>query len=417
MKISYLVAKWQIRRVFGPLALLSLFLALNAQAADGISVKVETFLSAELISGPHYTMAPKAEIRRAIAFYNLDTSYGKTKVSGTVALLERIDELRAIATLEEMKKTDVYTDAVKKSAGGPLDTGKALVDDPVGTVSDTAKGLGGFLADVGYSIVSDDPSQENVAKTATGFSAAKRKLAHQLGVNPYSSFEPLQDHMSEIAWTMVGGGLTVTAAFSMINNTAGLVVRVTAGSNKARTLVRDNSPRKLKNHNIEALEAMGVSEDLAEAVLDNHNFDPEAITRIVVALQELAGVDGRGDLVGRIALVATPSQATKARDWMELLASYHATVAPAKSLIIVSTAPFLVDAKGKVHGVFPTDYITTDPSIEAGIGNVSKKVAAMKLKLGPFYATGKIDPKMKGMLRDAGWAEVHDHAENLLRKE
>jgi hypothetical protein len=396
---------------------LSVSMALNAQETGGIRVKVETFLPSELISGPHYTMAPKAEVRRAIAFFKLNTSYGKTQVSGTVALLERIDELRAIATLEDMKKTDVYTDALKKSAGGPLDTAKALVDDPVGTVSDTAKGLGSFFADVGYSIVSGDPSQENVAKTALGFGAAKRKLAHQLGVNPYSSFEPLQDHMSEIAWTMVGGGLTVTAAFSQIGNTAGQVVRITAGSNKARMLVRDKSPRELRNHNIEALEAMGMNEDLAEAVLDNHNFDPEAITRIVVALQDLKGVDGRGDLVGRIALVATPSQATKARDWTELLASYHATVAPARSLIIVSTAPFLVDASGKVHAVFPTDYITTDPAIEAGISTVSKAVAAMKLKLGPFYATGKIDPKMKGMLREAGWTEVHDRAEKILRTE
>jgi hypothetical protein len=236
-------------------------------------------------------------------------------------------------------------------------------------------------------------------------------------VNPYSSFEPLQDHMSEIAWTMVGGGLTVTAAFSQISNTAGQVVRITAGSNKARMLVRDKSPRELRNHNIEALEAMGMNEDLAEAVLDNHNFDPEAITRIVVALQDLKGVDGRGDLVGRIALVATPSQATKARDWTELLASYHATVTPARSLIMVSTAPFLVDAKGTVHGVFPTDYITTEPAIETGISTVSKVVAGKKLKLGPFYATGKIDPKMKEMLRDAGWAEVHDHAEKILRKD
>lgn len=223
MKMNLLPVLHPLRGIILALLSMSVPLALNAQETGGIRVKVDTFLPAELISGPHYTMAPKAEVRRAIAFFKLDTSYGKTEVAGTVALLERIDELRAIATLENMKKTDVYTDALKKSAGGPLDTAKALVDDPLGTVSDTAKGLGSFFADIGYAIVSDDPSQENVAKTALGFGAAKRKLAHQLGVNPYSSFEPLQDHMSEIAWTMVGGGLTVTAAFSQIGNTAGQV--------------------------------------------------------------------------------------------------------------------------------------------------------------------------------------------------
>ena len=417
MKMHPVTVLHPLRGIVLALLALSLPMTLNAQQADGIRVKVETFLPGELISGPHYTMAPKADIRRAIAFYDLDTSYGKTEVAGTVALLERIGELRAIATLEAMKKSEVYTDAVKKSAAGPVDTAKALASDPVNTVKDTAKGLGSFFADLGYSVVSDDPSQENVAKTAVGFGAAKRKLAHQLGVNPYSSFEPLQDHLSEIAWTMVGGGLTITAAFSQIDSTAGRVVRITAGSNKARNLVRDKSPRELRNHNLDALHKMGVSEDLAETLVDNHNYDPEAETRIVVALQGLEGVAGRTDLVGRAALAATASQATNVRDWIELISAYHTIVAPGQRLIIASTIPFLVDSAGLVHGVFPTDYITTDPRVEAAINRMSKALAAMNLKPGPFYATGKINPKMTAVLRAAGWTGVHDRAEKILRTE
>jgi hypothetical protein len=214
---------------------------ISSAAADDIRVKVDKFLPGELISGQHYTMAATAEIRRAIAIYQLTTDYGNGEVTSTVALLERINELEAISTLAEMKKTDVYTDALKKSAGGPLDTAKALVDDPVGTVSDTAKGLGNLFSDIGYSIVSGDPSQENVAKTAVGFGAAKRQLAFKLGVNPYSGYQPLQDQMSEIAWTMVGGGLTVMAGFSQISSTAGQVVRITSGSNTARKLVISTS--------------------------------------------------------------------------------------------------------------------------------------------------------------------------------
>jgi hypothetical protein len=402
-----------------PFRTLCLLLAIlsGPAAADGIRVKVETFLPGELISGPHYTMAATAEIRRAIAVYQLNTDFGKGEVVSTVALLERINELQAISTLAAMKKTDVYTDALKKSAGGPLDTAKALVNDPVGTVSDTAKGLGNLFSDIGYSIVSDDPSQENVAKTAVGFGAAKRQLAFKLEVNPYSGYQPLQDQMSEIAWTMVGGGLTVMAGFSQISSTAGQVVRITSGSNTARKLVRDKSPRELRNLNLEALQKMGVSEELAETLADNHNFDPETETRVVAALQGLEGVEGRVNLVGRIALIATPTQAAKARDWLELLAAYHAEITPAKKIVIASSAPFLVDAQGRAHAVFPTDYITTDPVIEAGVSRASQAIVGMGLKLGPFYATGKIDPKMVAELRAAGWSEVHDQAEKLLRKD
>ena len=325
-------------------------IALAAQPAatdsgeDSVRVKVAAIVPRELITGQNYTLEPEAAVRRAVALYGLDTSYGKTEVAGTVNLLERIQELRAIEALKEMKKTDVYKEALKKSGAGPLDTVKELADDPVGTVSKTARGLGNFLADIGYSIVSSDPSQENVAKTVVGFSAAKRQIAHELEVNPYSRFEPLQDHLSEIAWTSVGGSLTITKAFSTITGTAGRVVRITSGSNTARKLVRDNSLRELNNRNLKALKNMGVEEDLAETLLGGYNYDPEAMTRLVVALDSIDGVAGRSDVVARAATATTPHQATNMRDWLELIAAYHAVIAPVQRLLIISTAPFVVDA-------------------------------------------------------------------------
>ena len=96
--------------------------------------------------------------------------------------------------------------------------------------------FGSFLADVGYSIVSDDPSQENAAKTALGFDAAKRQFAYQLGVNPYSRFEPLQDQLSEVSWTAVGGGLTVSAAFRAVKSTPGSVLKPYPCTTRTRRL-------------------------------------------------------------------------------------------------------------------------------------------------------------------------------------
>ena len=395
-------------------------IALAAQPAasdsgeDSVRVKVEAIVPRELISGQNYILEPEAVVRRAVALYVLDTSYGKTEVAGTVKLLERIHELRAIEALKEMEKLDVYKEALKKSGAGPLDTVKELADDPVGTVSETARGLGGFLADIGYSIVSSDPSQENVAKTVVGFSAAKRQIAHELGVNPYSRFEPLQDHLSEVAWTSVGGSLTITKAFSTITGTAGRVVGITSGSSTARKLVRDKSLRELNNRNLKALKGMGVGEDLAETLLEGYSYDPEAMTRLVVALDSMDGVAGRSDVVARAATATTPYQATNMRDWLELIAAYHAIIAPVQRLLIVSTAPFVVDDQGIVHGVFPTDYVTSEPGFTELINAVSQEIRVMGFKTGPFYATGTIDPGMADVLRSAGWAEVHDHAERIL---
>jgi hypothetical protein len=403
--------------------LLAAPIALSEQAAtagsggEGVRIKIQALVPPELVSGQNYTLAPEALVHSGVALYRLDTEYGNTEVAGTVRLTESIAEIQAIEALKEMQKTDVYKKALKKSAGGPLDTAKKLASDPVDTVSKTARGLGNFLADVGYSIVSDDPSQENVAKTVIGFGAAKRQLAYELGVNPYSSFEPLQEHLSDVAWAATGGGMTITAAFSTITSTAGRVVRITAGSNTARKMVRDKSPRDLKNHNMETLEKMGVNKDLAETLVENYNYNPEAITRLISALDSMHGVEGRSSIAARAATASTRHQASNMRDWLELMAAYHAIVAPARRLVIVSTAPFIVDAQGVAHGVFPTDYVSSEPGFAKLIEATSEQIRALGLKTGALYATGKIDPGMVEVMQAAGWTEVHDHAERILRTE
>ena len=105
------------------------------------------------------------------------------------------------------------------------------------------------------------------------------------------------------------------------------------------------------------------------------------------------------------------------RDWLELIAAYHAIIRPAKKLIVVSTAPFIVDDQGVVHGVFPTDFISPESGFAVRIQATSEEIRTMGLKTGPLYATGKIDAKMVDVLRAAGWTEVHDHAERILRTE
>ena len=76
-----------------------------------------------------------------------------------------------------MKKTDVYLDA-KNSAKAPVNYGKALVDEPVDTMKNTAKGLG--ITDVGYSIV-PGPQPGQCRQDRTRPVDGKRAFAFELG--------------------------------------------------------------------------------------------------------------------------------------------------------------------------------------------------------------------------------------------
>jgi hypothetical protein len=318
-----------------------------------------------------------------------------------------------------MKKTSVYKDALKNSALGPVRFGKSMVTEPVDTVKNVGRGIGNFFSDVGYSIASDDPNQENVAKTAVGFATAKRALAYEMGVSPYTDFKVLEDELNEVAWTSVGGGLTVTVGLKAVQGSrTATVLSATKTANGMRQLVRDNSPRELQNINADKLEAMGIKEELAEALLDNFNYDPEAETRLIGALDSMSGVVGRERFVQRAVLADTRANARLARDWVELFAAYHAEVAPVKRIVVVQTLPLLVLDGSVVLGLFPTDYVINAGGLAVDRSReVIDELKELGLAPGPLWVTGRIDPAAESAMAGLGWTEVKSNVEDVLYTE
>ncbi len=226
-------------------------------------------------------------------------------------------------------------------------------------------------------------------------------------MNPYSDYEPLQNELKEVAWTAVGGGLTVTAGFMAIGGTAGLVVRGSKTANTAKKLVRDHSPRKLQNMNAEKLEAMGIEENLIEAFLNNHSFDAQDETRVVEALVDMKGVKGREKIVKLAALQDSPTNARIGREYVELMAAYHNKIAKATGIVIFKTAPFLVKADGTVIGVFPADYAIPRPGLIEKIQGLSDEIKAKNLKLGEMWVYGKVDSGLQDKILAMGWKKVN----------
>jgi len=61
----------------------------------------------------------------------------------------------------------------------------------------------------------------NLLNSALGQASYKRQYAAEFGVDPYTSYEPLQKALTDLSWTAAAGGLTVKAAFIAIPGGAG----------------------------------------------------------------------------------------------------------------------------------------------------------------------------------------------------
>src|SRR5208337_3185344 len=140
-----------------------------------VFLQASDVLPAELIQGPNYTVRATVISDGLINTYDLDTNYGPLRVESTVLLLKRIGELKALAQIEQLKNTDVYMTAFKQVARGPINTAEGLVQDPSGTVSNVASGIGRFFSNVGSAVTSDSAYKGNLLDSVSGQASYKRK--------------------------------------------------------------------------------------------------------------------------------------------------------------------------------------------------------------------------------------------------
>lgn len=381
---------------------------------QAVEIPVSELIDGNPFADTGYELDTIVTVYRSRAFYELDGPAGSEVVVSTRQLFTRLDEINALATLEAMKKTDVYVDALKSAGMAPVELGKGLVTKPVDTVSRVGRGIGGFFADVGYSIAGDDPDQENAAKTALGWGAAKRSFAFELGVNPYTENEALQDALGEVAWTAVGGSFTVSAGFRAVNDVPGRVLSLSKVANGMRKLTRDKSPRELKNHNDDTLTSMGITESLRDALLSNQDFDPETETRLVGALDSMEKTAGRERFVQRAALTETRADARMMRDWAELMAAYHELINPVREIVMVETGPLMVLEDASAQLVYPADIALDSPRLRARLSRVREALESRGLRAGEIWISGKATPEVEDMVLDVGWQGLKTNVEAKL---
>ncbi len=381
-----------------------------------ILLKASKVLPANLLHGSNFRIEESVMNDGFVNTYKLSTNYGSVTVESTALLMMRIKELRALEHMEKLKKTKVFTEALKKGAKAPINTVKGLVTEPVDTVENVATGIGRWFSDVGRSITSDDPYQENVLKTAIGYSAVKRQFAYGYGIDPYTSYLPVQNKITEIATTGVSGGLTPKLAFGAVKKTAGKVLKLTSTADGMKQLIRDKSPAELEDINEQKLKSMGVNSGLIKHFLKNPYFNPQEKTLLVGALYSMSGVRDRRNFIAAAVQANEESVARFMRLRAEMMANYNAEIYPVSSVINVNGTPLLKRRDGAVIGLFPLDYIAWTPALyqkeRAADGSIKKMLNIMGKEL---WIEGTFDPVARKALESRSWT-LKENAGLILHK-
>ncbi len=342
-------------------------LPLLVHAADeGDFEEVPVVLSAkdvlpkDMLKGEFHTVEDKVTNNGIFNTYTIDSPFGKATVYNEEQLAQRIDEINACDTMDGINKGLIYGGAVLASGAAPLIIAKGLVTEPVTTVKNIGTGTGQFFQDAAYAYKGEDPYQSGLGKTLLGYDNSKRNFAFELGVNPYGTWQPFEERLSGIAWTSTSGGLTVSAALTVVGGgVIGTVVSYSQTADGMRRLATRLPPEELRKINGEKLKDMGVPEHQIELFLDNYYYDPLEATRLVGALDEMKGVKGRNDfIVYRAALATSAPMAVLNRQWAELMENYNRYVEKVEAIVMASGNGFMRRKDGSVIMVAPNDYLT-----------------------------------------------------------
>src|SRR5436190_14858817 len=112
------------------------------------SFTASTLLAADVRTGPHHTVREPVRTEGYFHEFDIGSDYGELSAVGLSQLSIRLNEIRALASLDEVSRSEVF---LKSAGGAVVNVGKStvkVVTDPV----DTAKGVGSGVKRFGVNL-------------------------------------------------------------------------------------------------------------------------------------------------------------------------------------------------------------------------------------------------------------------------
>jgi hypothetical protein len=324
-------------------------------------VNAQDFLPKSAFSGEKIFVEKIAQNDGLQNTYRIRAGLDEYEITGSTAAMEVLQEVRAIHQLRQISTTKAFTHGLKQSAKGTYQSGKEIVQDPVGTLKKVPQGASRFFGKV-KGFFSDDEedvgqrtSPGETVKGILGVDKAKRKLAARLGVDVYSRDQVLQNELDRVASAMAGGGVAFDIGTLPIGEAVGIGLTVIGIQQTVDSLINDSSPISLRNWNEENLIKLGANDDL---VFQFNNHPWYTLRQVTVITASLVSTKINPDLFLESATKAlTPADGRYFEQVAELLAAYSQKIAPLQGLRLQDGLLCAVDKNGVLVVPVSLDYV------------------------------------------------------------
>ena len=242
-----------------------------------------------------------------------------------------------------------------------------------------------------------------------GFSKAKRQIAHQLQVDPYSDNPVLQQRLDDVARASFAGGLIVKAGMLAVGGGAGAALGAVNTSAELSGMIRDNDPIALSALNRQKLIELGVSTAGAKAFVEHPYITPSQQTQITAQLARLGRVEGNEEFLNMTLATGSAADAEFFSDTATMMVVYHEKVSPVKRILNLYGLPAIHAQNNALVIPLAVDYGSWSPEADrlSNALNTYKPQVEISQKL--LYVSGIISPRARKELEARGFV-VSDRA-------
>jgi hypothetical protein len=326
-------------------------------------------LPASQLKGAHHAVADAVTTPAFFHQFTLTSTYGTFTAEGRSEVPVRAAEIEALASLDEVSKTEVFLSAAGQSV---INVGKGaanVVTDPAGTAKGFGAGVKRFGVNLGrrtqravegdgdsdeapdaaqqHDAAKNDSAVQSGMKGALGVTGAMRRWAKKLNVDPYTTNPVLRKALEDIGKVDTAGSIATKVVLPV---PAAVGMTATVGD-----LVWGKDPEAVRKINEQRLREIGVTDAVARQLFHSSVFTLTAQTRLVAALHATR-VKGGADYVESAAAATTAREALFFVESAELLHQWHAR-SPVTAVLSDSRALVAVTAGKRAVVLLPLDWL------------------------------------------------------------
>ena len=327
------------------LCLTALTTSTNGQIAPQV-FETKTILPQSLIQATDFRVAPTTTVKDYEFQFSIETESGTFPVSGIPLLERRISELgaieRAIALSDKTVALNTAWETLKKTPEGA----RHLLVDPRGTLAAAPKGLKRWASNI------VNPVDRRVG------TAARRRLAANLGVDPQTRNPVLKKLLTELSAREILGGASTKLALGAI--LPGLGSLSTAEDFREKIATR-NPHELLQEINVE-LNQLGVYAPVREEFIASSRWTLVEKLTFVSFYRQLAGVQHADVIIHMANRDQTETDILRRLIGLRLLVELHSK-SPIKT-ISDSGLPIAWLNNGQIVGVVAVDFLTNSVDVQ-----------------------------------------------------